>query len=33
LEDPELDKNEKVTLEESLRELNRVLNMFEAGDS
>jgi small-conductance mechanosensitive channel len=33
LEDPELDKSEKATLEESLRELNRVLNMFEAGDS
>jgi MscS family membrane protein len=33
LDDPELDKSEKATLEESLRELNRVLNMFEAGDS
>lgn len=33
LDDPELDKNERVTLEESLRELNRVLNMFEAGES
>jgi len=33
LDDPELDKNERATLEESLRELNRVLNMFEAGES
>ncbi|RJU90391.1 MAG: hypothetical protein DWC07_04195 [Candidatus Poseidoniales archaeon] len=33
LDDPELDKSERATLEESLRELNRVLNMFEAGES
>lgn len=33
LDDPELDKNERATLEESLRELNRVLNMFEAGEN
>ena len=33
LKDPELDRNERTMLEESLRELNRVLSMFEAGDS
>ena len=33
LKDPELDRNERNMLEESLRELNRVLSMFEAGDS
>lgn len=33
LKDPELDRNERSMLEESLRELNRVLSMFEAGDS
>ncbi len=33
LKDPELERNERNTLEESLRELNRVLSMFEAGDS
>jgi small-conductance mechanosensitive channel len=33
LKDPELERNERNTLEESLRELNRVLSMFEAGDN
>ena len=33
LKDPELERNERNTLEESLRELNRVLSMFEVGDS
>ena len=33
LKDPELDRSERNALEESLRELNRVLSMFEAGDS
>ena len=33
LKDPELERSEINTLEESLRELNRVLSMFEAGDN
>jgi small-conductance mechanosensitive channel len=33
LKDPELERGERNTLEESLRELNRVLSMFEAGES
>ncbi|MDG1538482.1 MAG: mechanosensitive ion channel family protein [Candidatus Poseidonia sp.] len=33
LKDPELERSERNTLEESLRELNRVLSMFEAGDN
>jgi small-conductance mechanosensitive channel len=33
LKDPDLDRSERAALEESLRELNRVLSMFEAGDS
>jgi small-conductance mechanosensitive channel len=33
LKDPELERKEKAALEESLREINRVLSMFEAGDS
>lgn len=33
LKDPELERNERNTLEESLRELKRVLSMFEAGDN
>ncbi|DAC32380.1 MAG TPA: hypothetical protein D7H95_03315 [Candidatus Poseidoniales archaeon] len=33
LKDPELDRKERTALEESLRELNRVLSMFEAGDN
>jgi len=33
LKDPELDRGERNALEESLRELNRVLSMFEAGDN
>tara|TARA_B110000444_G_scaffold258857_1_gene300922 strand:+ start:22213 stop:23514 length:1302 start_codon:yes stop_codon:yes gene_type:complete len=33
LKDPELERVERNTLEESLRELNRVLSMFEAGDN
>ena len=33
LKDPELGRTEREGLEESLRELNRVLSMFEAGDS
>lgn len=33
LKDPELDRKEKAALEDSLREINRVLSMFEAGDS
>lgn len=33
LKDPELERVERKTLEESLRELNRVLSMFEAGDN
>jgi hypothetical protein len=33
LKDPDLDRSERNGLEESLRELNRVLSMFEAGDS
>jgi uncharacterized protein YlxW (UPF0749 family) len=33
LKDPDLDRTERNGLEESLRELNRVLSMFEAGDS
>jgi hypothetical protein len=30
LKDPEIDRKEKAALEDSLRELNRVLSMFEA---
>jgi small-conductance mechanosensitive channel len=33
LKDPELGRSEREGLEDSLRELNRVLSMFEAGDS
>ena len=33
LKDPELSRTEREGLEDSLRELNRVLSMFEAGDS
>ena len=33
LKDPELERSERNTLEESLRELNRVLSMFEVGDN
>ena len=33
LKDPELERKEKAALEDSLREINRVLSMFEAGDS
>ena len=33
LKDPELGRTEREGLEDSLRELNRVLSMFEAGDS
>ena len=33
LKDPELERSERNTLEESLRELKRVLSMFEAGDN
>ena len=33
LKDPELGRTEREGLEDSLRELNRVLGMFEAGDS
>jgi hypothetical protein len=33
LKDPELGRIEREGLESSLRELNRVLSMFEAGDS
>jgi len=33
LKDPELDRKEKAALEDSLREINRVLSMFEAGDN
>lgn len=33
LKDPELERSERNTLEESLRELNRVLSMFEAGEN
>ena len=33
LKDPDLDRKERAALEESLRELNRVLSMFEAGDN
>lgn len=33
LKDPELDRRERAALEDALRELNRVLSMFEAGDS
>ena len=33
LKDPELERGERNTLEESLRELNRVLSMFEVGDN
>ena len=33
LKDPELERKERAALEDALRELNRVLSMFEAGDS
>ena len=33
LKNPELERSERNTLEESLRELNRVLSMFEVGDN
>ena len=33
LKDPELERKEKAALEDSLREINRVLSMFEAGDN
>ncbi|DAC08813.1 MAG TPA: hypothetical protein D7H88_02550 [Candidatus Poseidoniales archaeon] len=33
LKDPELDRKERAALEDALRELNRVLSMFEAGES
>ena len=32
LKDVELEKNERTALEESARELERVISMFEAGD-
>ncbi len=33
LKDPDLERKERAALEDALRELNRVLSMFEAGDS
>ena len=33
LKEPDIDRKERIALEDALRELNRVLSMFEAGDS